>query len=167
MNPYSYLARRVLETLREKKMMIATAESCTGGMIASALTDIPGSSDVVDRGFVTYSNVSKVEMLGVKAEDIKAEGAVSEIVARQMADGALARSHAQIAVSVTGVAGPAAEGKKPVGLVWFGLAIKGEPTVTEVVKFGQLSRDTIRVSTTEHILLMILSAVHEPEVRKK
>ncbi|HSF91680.1 MAG TPA: nicotinamide-nucleotide amidohydrolase family protein, partial [Paracoccaceae bacterium] len=86
MNPYSYLARRVLETLREKKMMIATAESCTGGMIASALTDIPGSSDVVDRGFVTYSNVSKVEMLGVKPEDIKAEGAVSEIVARQMAE---------------------------------------------------------------------------------
>ena len=102
---------------------MATAESCTGGLVAAALTHVAGSSDVVDRGWVTYSNASKTELLGVSADLIQAQGAVSEAVARAMAAGALARSGAHIAVSVTGIAGPGGgSAEKPVGLVWFGCA---------------------------------------------
>lgn len=125
-------AERVLATCRAAGLRVASAESCTGGLIAAALTAIPGSSDVVDRGFVTYSNAAKVEMLGVPAEMVAAEGAVSEAVARRMAEGALLHSAADIAVSVTGIAGPdGGTATKPVGLVWFGLARRGAPTRTE------------------------------------
>src|SRR5580698_10606896 len=111
--------------------MLATAESCTGGLIAGALTEIAGSSDVVERGFVTYSNAAKTELLGVPAALIDTEGAVSEPVARRMAEGALAHSAADLAVSVTGIAGPGGgTDKKPVGLVWFGLARRGTATRT-------------------------------------
>jgi nicotinamide-nucleotide amidase len=113
-------------------MMLATAESCTGGLIAAALTSIPGSSDVVDRGFVTYSNDAKNQMIGVPMPLIEARGAVSEEVARSMAEGALARSRAAIALSVTGVAGPdGGTPEKPVGLVCFGLAQTGKPAISE------------------------------------
>jgi nicotinamide-nucleotide amidase len=116
-------AAAVLAVFRARGAMLATAESCTGGLIAAALTEIAGSSDVVDRGFVTYSNAAKTEMLGVAAGLIEAHGAVSEQVARAMAEGALQRSAAFAAVAVTGVAGPGGgSADKPVGTVWFGIA---------------------------------------------
>lgn len=119
------IAERVLSLARANRLRLATAESCTGGMIAAALTAIAGASDVFDRGFVTYSNAAKTEMLGVPAELIAHKGAVSEEVARAMAEGAIRHSHAMLAVSVTGIAGPGGGSfEKPVGLVWFGLAGK-------------------------------------------
>lgn len=125
-------AEALLAACRAAGLKLATAESCTGGLIAASLTAIAGSSDVVDRGFVTYSNQAKTDLVGVPAALIDAYGAVSEPVARAMAEGALARSLADIAVSVTGVAGPGGgSAEKPVGLVWFGCARKGRPTVTE------------------------------------
>jgi nicotinamide-nucleotide amidase len=121
-------AEAVLATCRAAGLHIATAESCTGGLIAAALTAIAGSSDVFERGFVTYSNEAKIEMLGVDPGLIAAEGAVSEACARAMAAGALARSAADLAISVTGIAGPGgASAAKPVGLVWFGLARRDRP----------------------------------------
>jgi nicotinamide-nucleotide amidase len=125
-------AADLLETLRARGWMIATAESCTGGLIAAALTHVAGSSDVVDRGFVTYSNDAKSDLLGVPADLIGAHGAVSEAVGRAMAEGALARSRASIAVSVTGIAGPGGgSADKPVGLVWFGCARHDGQSVAE------------------------------------
>ena len=119
-------AEALLAACRASGLTIATAESCTGGLVAAALTAIAGSSDVVDRGFVTYSNAAKTEMLDVPAALIDAEGAVSEAVARAMAAGALRRSAASLAVSVTGIAGPGGgSAAKPVGLVWFACARRG------------------------------------------
>ena len=121
----------LLELSRRVNLKIATAESCTGGLIAGCLTEIAGSSDVVERGFVTYSNEAKIEMLGVPKMLITLHGAVSEQVARAMAEGALARSLADITISVTGVAGPGGGTKeKPVGLVHFASAGRGRPTVS-------------------------------------
>ncbi len=128
-------AEAVLAACRAKGLTVATAESCTGGLIAAALTAIAGSSDVVDRGFVTYSNAAKTDLLGVPAALIAGVGAVSEPVARAMAEGALRRSPASLAVAVTGIAGPGGGGPgKPVGLVWFGLARRdgGVRTSSEV-----------------------------------
>jgi nicotinamide-nucleotide amidase len=148
-------AAQVLEAGRRRGVMLATAESCTGGLIAAALTSVAGSSDVVDRGFVTYSNAAKTEMLGVPAAMITAEGAVSEAVARAMAEGALARSVAGIAVAVTGVAGPGGgSADKPVGLVWFGLAQRGGATLAERVVFPG-DRAAVRAATVGHALAMI------------
>ena len=118
-------ANRFLKACAEKGIMTAT-KSCTGGLIAAALTDIPGSSSVVDRGFVTYSNEAKIEMIGVSRDTLDRHGAVSRETALEMADGTLARSRAGIALSVTGIAGPdGGSPEKPVGLVWFGLAVSG------------------------------------------
>ncbi len=131
--PDDILARApsVLDSLRARGWRLATAESCTGGLIAAALTSVPGSSDVVERGFVTYSNAAKTEMLGVPAPLIAAHGAVSEDVAAAMAAGAMAQSRADIAVSVTGIAGPGGgSAGKPVGLVWFGRAVRGQGVTT-------------------------------------
>ena len=153
------LARSVLDAARERAVMIATAESCTGGMVAAALTDIPGSSAVVERGFVTYTNAAKTEMLGVPAPLIAAHGAVSEEVARAMADGALARSHAQLAVSITGIAGPGGSEFKPEGRVCFGLAREGAQTRTETVEFGALGRDRVRAAARDHALHLLLLAL--------
>jgi nicotinamide-nucleotide amidase len=120
------LAEQVLVACRRKKLMLATAESCTGGMIAAALTDIAGSSEVVERGFVTYSNAAKTDLLGVPAALIARFGAVSEEVARAMATGALAHAPVDLAVAVTGIAGPGGgTTEKPVGLVHFGIARRG------------------------------------------
>ncbi|MBF9033633.1 nicotinamide-nucleotide amidohydrolase family protein [Rhodobacterales bacterium HKCCE2091] len=135
--------------------MLATAESCTGGLIAGALTDIAGSSDVVERGFVTYSNAAKVEMLGVRPETLDATGAVSEDTAREMAEGAVARSRADIAVAVTGIAGPGGSEHKPEGRVCFGLSGPAG-TVTETVEFGAIGRANVRAATVAHALAMIL-----------
>ena len=130
----------ILQAARYWGIMIATAESCTGGMVAAALTDVAGSSDVFDRGFITYSNAAKMAMLGVRAKTLADHGAVSEEVAAEMAEGALAHSDALIAVSVTGIAGPGGSEFKPEGRVCFGLARKGRDTRVETVDFGALGR---------------------------
>jgi nicotinamide-nucleotide amidase len=148
-------AEALLAACRVKGIMLATAESCTGGLIAAALTAIAGSSDVVDRGFVTYSNEAKNEVIGVPMPLIETHGAVSRQVAAAMADGALARSQAAIVVSVTGVAGPGGgTAEKPVGLVWFGLARTGSPAITESQIFPG-DRTEIRAATVAHALKMI------------
>lgn len=148
-------ARATLEALRRRGVMAATAESCTGGLIAGALTAIAGSSDVVDRGFVTYSNGAKTQMLGVPATLIAEHGAVSQPVAAAMAEGALLRSDAGIAVSVTGVAGPGGgSADKPVGTVWFGLVVTGQATRTERIVFPG-DRTAIRLATVLHALKLL------------
>ena len=149
------LSDRFLQACARRKILVATAESCTGGMIISWLTDIPGSSSMVDRGFVTYSNEAKMEMLGVSADTLEAHGAVSQETAAEMADGALEHSRAGITLAVTGIAGPdGGSEEKPVGLVWFGLAMTGRPTVTEKRVFQNLGRDYIRRETAKHALEM-------------
>jgi nicotinamide-nucleotide amidase len=153
-----HLAEIVLARCRTRGWMLATAESCTGGMIAAALTDIAGSSDVVERGLVTYSNEAKTELLGVPAATIAAHGAVSEEVAAAMAAGALARSPVAVAVSVTGIAGPGgASPGKPVGLVWFGLARRGGAVHTESRVFPG-DRANVRRLTVEHALTLLAAA---------
>lgn len=152
------MAEAVLAAARAKGWRIATAESCTGGLIAGALTEIPGSSDVVDRGFITYSNAAKREMLGVRAASLDAHGAVSEQVAQEMAEGALRASGVELAVSVTGIAGPGGSALKPEGMVCFGLATKHGST-TETVQFGALGRSEVRAATVEHALKLLLNAL--------
>jgi nicotinamide-nucleotide amidase len=152
-------AESLLAACRSKGVMLATAESCTGGLIAAALTSIAGSSDVVDRGFVTYSNEAKNQMIGVPMPLIETHGAVSQQVAGAMANGALARSRAAIAVSVTGVAGPGGgSAEKPVGLVCFGLARTGAPALTEQHVFPG-DRTAIRAATVAHAFKMIRAAL--------
>jgi nicotinamide-nucleotide amidase len=139
------------ERLLQKQWMLATAESCTGGLIAGACTDLSGSSNWFERGFVTYSNAAKSELLGVDAQLIAEHGAVSEPVARAMAQGALKHSHAQIAVAVTGVAGPTGgTPEKPVGLVWFGFALPGQ-VHSESMNFAG-DRAAVRAATVQHAL---------------
>ncbi len=149
----------ILAAARAKGLRIATAESCTGGMVAAALTDIPGSSDVFERGFVTYSNLAKQEMIAVRAETLAAHGAVSEEVAREMAEGALAHSDTHLAVSITGIAGPGGSEFKPEGRVCFGLAATGRATVTETVEFGALGRDRVRLAARDHALALLARAL--------
>lgn len=145
----------LLARARAQGLKIATAESCTGGMVAAALTDIAGSSDVVDRGFVTYSNAAKQELLGVGADTLERFGAVSEQVAREMADGALARAPVQLAVSITGIAGPGGSEFKPEGRVCFGLAQTGRDTITETIEFGAPGRARVREAARDHALLLL------------
>jgi nicotinamide-nucleotide amidase len=146
------LSSRLLARCRMAGLKLATAESCTGGLIAAALTEIAGSSDVVDRGFVTYSNEAKVAMLGVPMGLILAVGAVSEAVAGRMAAGAIAHSLADIAVSVTGVAGPGGGSlEKPVGTVWFGSTRRGGAVRTERKVFAG-DRSAVRRATLVHAL---------------
>ncbi|MCA0273689.1 MAG: CinA family protein [Proteobacteria bacterium] len=153
------LAEDILAKAMARGLMIATAESCTGGMISAAITDVAGSSAVFDRGFVTYTNAAKEAMLGVRAATISTHGAVSEEVAREMAEGALARSDAMIAVSVTGIAGPGGSEFKPEGRVCFGLAATGRVTLTETVEFGAIGRAKVRRATVDHALALILDAL--------
>lgn len=149
----------LLRQARYWGLRIATAESCTGGMVAAALTDVAGSSDVFERGFVTYSNAAKVELLGVSKETLAEHGAVSEAVAREMAEGALGRSAADIAVSITGIAGPGGSELKPEGRVCFGLARKGRETRVETVEFGALGRAKVRAVATGHALGLLVAAL--------
>jgi len=150
------LAETVLDLCRRRGWKLATAESCTGGMIAAALTDIAGSSDVVERGFVTYSNEAKTDLLGVPAALIAQYGAVSEPVARAMVLGAIARAPVALAVSVTGVAGPGGgSAEKPVGLVHFGAARTGGPVVTEHRLFTG-DRDGVREQATRRALELLI-----------
>jgi nicotinamide-nucleotide amidase len=146
-------AAGLLEACREKKLRLTTAESCTGGLIAAILTEVPGSSDVFERGFVTYSNEAKTEMLGVTAELIERHGAVSEEVARAMAAGALENSRADVAVSVTGVAGPGGGTEaKPVGLVHFGAMKRGGLPLHRQRRFGDVGRREIRLASVGEAL---------------
>jgi nicotinamide-nucleotide amidase len=152
------LAEQVLTRCREKKLMLATAESCTGGLIAGALTEIAGSSDVVERGFVTYSNRAKNEMLGVAAPLIAWHGAVSAEVARAMATGALAHAPVELAIAVTGIAGPGGGSPdKPVGLVHLAVARRGEKVQNEHQVFPG-DRTAIRQATVLRALEMLLAA---------
>ncbi|HJS85991.1 MAG TPA: nicotinamide-nucleotide amidohydrolase family protein [Acetobacteraceae bacterium] len=152
-------AATLLDACRARGVLLATAESCTGGLIAAGLTAIAGSSDVVDRGFVTYSNAAKADLVGVPPPLIAAHGAVSEEVARAMAEGALARSRATIAVAVTGVAGPGGgTPAKPVGLVCFGLARRGGPTTAESRVFPG-DRASVREATVGHALALLRAAL--------
>ncbi|CUH53550.1 CinA family protein [Shimia marina] len=146
----------LLAACRAADLRIATAESCTGGMVAAALTDIPGSSASFERGFVTYTNQAKVEMLGVQQATLDAVGAVSEEVAHEMALGALAHSEADIAVSITGIAGPGGSEFKPEGRVCFGLATHAACR-TETIEFGALGRDKVRIAARNHALTLILA----------
>lgn len=148
----------VLALAKQRGVMIATAESCTGGLIAGALTDVAGSSAVFDRGFVTYSNAAKVEMLGVDMALIDTHGAVSRPVAEAMAAGAHARSDAQLTVSVTGVAGPGGTDAKPEGMVCFGIATP-QGVVSEIQQFGAIGRDQVRSETVKHALDLLANAI--------
>ena len=152
------LATDLLARARAAGVMIATAESCTAGLIAGAITEIAGSSAVFDRGFVTYTNAAKIDMLGVSPATLDAHGAVSEQVAAEMANGALTRSDAAIAVSVTGIAGPGGSEFKPEGRVCFGLAY-ADKTQTETIDFGPLGRSNVRAATVEHALTLLISAL--------
>ncbi len=155
----SELAAKVLDAFKAKGKMLATAESCTGGMVAAALTDIAGSSAVVERGFVTYANRAKSQMLGVDPALIEAHGAVSREVAQAMAQGALAHSATHVAVAVTGIAGPdGGSAEKPVGLVWFGLAAEGTPTTADHVVFKG-NRTAVRRQATEKALALLLEGL--------
>ena len=153
------LNAEILSLARARGWRIATAESCTGGMISAALTELAGSSDVFDRGFATYSNAAKQEMLGVSPDTLAAVGAVSEEVAREMAEGALARSLADLAVSVTGIAGPGGSEFKPEGRVCFGLAQKGRRVFSETVEFGAIGRENVRIATRDHALALLRDAL--------
>jgi nicotinamide-nucleotide amidase len=156
-------AQAVVDSLRARGWVIATAESCTAGLISAAITDIAGSSAVLDRGFVTYSNAAKAETLGVQMTTIDIYGAVSEQVAEAMADGALSGSDANIAVSVTGIAGPGGSEHKPEGRVCFGLAVLGHVTHAETIDFGALGRSGVRSATVGHALDMILRVTNSVE----
>jgi len=153
-------AEMLLAQARAKGLKIATAESCTGGLVAGLLTEIPGSSDVVERGFVTYSNQAKEEMLGVPAAMLRQHGAVSEPVARAMAEGAIRNSTAQLSVAITGVAGPGGgSDDKPVGLVHIAAARAGEATLHRECRFGDIGRDAVRLASVATALEMLQSLV--------
>ena len=145
---YRARAETLLAAARARGLKIATAESCTGGLIAGLLTEIPGSSDVLDRGFVTYSNKAKEEMLGVPGAMLRRHGAVSETVARAMAEGAIRNSIAQLSVAVTGIAGPGSgTDEKPAGLVHIAAARAGEATLHRECRFGDIGRSEVRLAT--------------------
>ena len=151
--------RSLGDALRARGTMLATAESCTGGLIAAACTAVAGSSDWFERGFVTYSNAAKTELLGVDAALIQAHGAVSAEVACAMAEGALAHSKAGLAVAVTGIAGPGgAVPGKPVGTVWFALARRDRPATAELLQLGG-ERTAVREQTVAHALSRLLEAL--------
>lgn len=155
------LAKEVLEACKAAKLKLATAESCTGGMVSSALIDVPGSSEVVVGGITAYSNGAKQKVLGVREATLKAHGAVSEETAVEMATGALAQMNADITVAITGVAGPGASGPKPEGMVCFAVARRGADPVSETVQFGALGRDRVRAASRDHALALLLkSASH-------
>lgn len=151
-------AKKLLDLARAQGATLATAESCTAGLIAGAITEVAGSSDIFDRGFVTYSNSAKIEMLGILKATLDAHGAVSEEIAAEMARGALQRSNATLAVSVTGLAGPGGSEHKPEGRVCFGLA---GPTgvFTETREFGAIGRGAVRQATVDHALDLLITEV--------
>jgi nicotinamide-nucleotide amidase len=152
------LAKDVLNACSLRGWTLATAESCTGGMVTAMLTEIAGSSDVVDRGYVTYSNDAKEQMLGVSSITIKTTGAVSEETAAEMANGALSRANVDLAVSITGIAGPGPSEHKPEGRVCFGLAQKAGKTTTQTIEFGAIGRENVRMKSAQFALNLLLDA---------
>lgn len=148
------IAAQLIEYAKENSVMVTCAESCTGGMLAAALTDLAGSSALLERGFVTYSNEAKIELLGVQPTTLAEFGAVSEPVALEMARGALERSNAGLAVAITGIAGPGGSEHKPEGRVCFALANQNGIR-SETVEFGALGRDKVRVAARDHALAML------------
>ena len=153
-------ATQLLALARANGLKIATAESCTGGLIVGLLTEIPGSSDVVERGFVTYSNPAKEEMLGVSAAMLRQHGAVSQIVARAMAEGAIRQSTAQLSVAVTGIAGPGGgSDEKPVGLVHIAAARAGAATLHRECRFGDSGRREVRLKTVAAALALLTQLI--------
>jgi nicotinamide-nucleotide amidase len=162
------LARSLLDLCRMRKLTIATAESCTGGLIAGALTDIPGSSDVVDRGFVTYSNEAKRAMLGVDASTLATFGAVSKETATQMAVGALERAGVDLAVATTGIAGPGgAVPGKPVGLVHLAAAARDGRIVHRECRFGGIGRTAVRQRSVVEALRMLMELARGPQTKPR
>ncbi len=156
------LARRVLEAARGRGLMIATAESCTGGLVSGALTAVPGSSDVVAGGVVSYSNAVKQALLGVTPGLLQSHGAVSEPVARAMAEGVVAALDAGIGVSITGVAGPGGGGPgKPVGLVHFATALRGAEVLAHLERFGDIGRDQVRMASVRVALTLLLQRLDD------
>ncbi len=156
-------ARSIIADLTGRRLRLATAESCTGGLIAGALTEIAGSSSVMDRGFVTYSNEAKTEMLGVKAATLAAQGAVSRETAMEMAQGALFQSKADIAVAVTGIAGPSGgSAEKPVGLVHLAATGRQGRMLHREMRYGDIGRDAVRLATVRTALELIGEIVQEP-----
>jgi len=152
------LAQTIVTDFTAKGRMVATAESCTGGLIAGALTEIPGSSSVVDRGFVTYTNAAKMEMLGVQEQTLARFGAVSKETALQMAHGALFRSHADLAVAVTGIAGPGGgSAEKPVGLVHLAAKARNGALIHHEMRYGDIGRDKVRLATVKTALEMLIA----------
>jgi nicotinamide-nucleotide amidase len=154
------LAEQIVRDYAAKGWMIATAESCTGGLVAAAITDVSGSSEIFDRGFVTYSNAAKTEMLDVDVIVLENNGAVSATTAKHMALGALSHSLANVAVAVTGVAGPGGStAEKPVGLVHFACAVRGGRIVHVERRFGDLNRDAIRRGSVHQALQLLAEAL--------
>jgi nicotinamide-nucleotide amidase len=153
-------ADRLMHEICDRKLRVATAESCTGGMLAALLTDIEGASHGFERGFVAYTEQSKAELLGIDPDLLRKNEAVSEVVARAMAEGALARSHADIALGVTGFAGPAGENHEQ-GLVHMALARRGGPTIHRVEHFGAIGRGPVRVKSLKAMLNMLERALRE------
>ena len=154
------LAREVLDSARKAGLWIATAESCTGGLVAASLCAIPGASDVFERGFVTYSNTAKMQMLGVPPTTLEGFGAVSEPTARAMARGVLAHSKADLAVSTTGIAGPGGGGPdKPVGTVHLAVARRDGAVMSRREQFGDRSREAIQLASVESALTLLLHAL--------
>jgi nicotinamide-nucleotide amidase len=149
------IAKEIIELANLNKAVIASAESCTGGMLSSAITEIPGSSVIFECGFVTYSNISKMELLSVKENTLNFYGAVSEEVAGEMAIGAINNSKANLAISITGIAGPGGSNKKPEGMVCFSIAFENDIKLTETKKWGALGRNIIRQKATLHGLRLL------------
>ena len=149
------IAKEIIDLANLNKAVIASAESCTGGMLSSAITEVPGSSVIFECGFVTYSNISKMELLSVKENTLNFYGAVSEEVAGEMAIGAINNSKANLAISITGIAGPGGSNKKPEGMVCFSIAFENEIKLTETKKWGALGRNIIRQKATLHGLRLL------------
>jgi nicotinamide-nucleotide amidase len=162
------LSRSLLDLCRMRKLTIATAESCTGGLVAAALTDIPGSSDVIDRGFVTYSNDAKRVMLGVRAITLSTFGAVSKETATAMAVGALEKAGVDLAVSITGIAGPGgATPGKPVGLVHLAVAARDGRIINRECRFGAIGRSSVRARSVVEALRMLMELARGPQAPAK
>ena len=149
------IAKEIIDLANLNKAIIASAESCTGGMLSSAITEVPGSSVIFECGFVTYSNISKMELLSVKENTLNFYGAVSEEVAGEMAIGAINNSKANLAISITGIAGPGGSNTKPEGMVCFSIAFENEIKLTETKKWGALGRNIIRQKATLHGLRLL------------
>lgn len=153
------LVERVSQALRARKWIMTSAESCTGGLISAAMTDLAGSSEIFDRGFITYSNQSKTDLLGVYSSILEAHGAVSEQTAKAMIEGALRQTPANVAVAVTGIAGPGGgSAEKPVGLVYIGVGIKGQPAHAFKHIFAG-DRPSVRAQSVEAALTHILDLI--------